>query len=183
MEILGQGIQSLLGASNKVQNEKKFPNQDSGTRPDITITTNGARYFIDVTIVNPACSSSVAHGSSRNVLATATYAEAAKRRKYANTLRVANVPGHRFIPFAIEATGRLGNEAANFLKLVASESIHEERTKQRYLHYCKKRMRAAILRGNAWAKNSFLLNLVEMRGKGDLEEVHNDIVEETKTDR
>ena len=94
-----------------------------------------------------------------------------------------NIAPQRFLPIEIEATGRFGDQAAQFLKLVAKDSHLGHHTKRSYLHFLKKRIRANILRYNSHAKASFLLNLVEMKNQGKISEVHDAYVEETKSQR
>ena len=97
------------------------------------------------------------------MLAAADAAEIQKRTKYRHVLQRGNIAPDKFIPIAIEATGRFGKETVKFFNLVSRQSPRPDDIKRRYLFFCKKRIRAAILRGNADCKSSFIRNVNEVR--------------------
>ncbi len=78
--------------------------------------------YNNITIANPSCKSNTQAGSANTLLTAATRAEQGKRRKYQACLVRASIPPDKFIPFAIEATGRFGTEAMDFFNLVMRES-------------------------------------------------------------
>ena len=90
-------------------------------QPDIGFETAGTRYLIDVVVAEPTSRSATTHASLSSVetkAGAARQAEARKRQDYGVLPE-----GTRLVPFAIEATGQLGPEAADFLGLVARDQI------------------------------------------------------------
>jgi hypothetical protein len=84
--------------------------------PDIQFTANGQTFLIDITVGDPATATCVsnANGSWRTELYAANSLAKIKIRKYRRALP-AVVDQGRFIPFAMEATGRLGTDAEQLL--------------------------------------------------------------------
>ena len=91
----------------------------------------------------------------------ATFAETWKNDKYAPVLERSHIPRHTFFTFAIEATGRLGNEAVRFLRLISSKSTINPNKKASCMRFCKRRIRYAVLRANADARAAFLASVEE----------------------
>jgi hypothetical protein len=70
----------------------------------------GERHLVDVTVANPAAPSYEAEQPDQQEDAVAAFRERQKREKYAS---VAN--SYRIVPFAVEATGRLGPTAKDLI--------------------------------------------------------------------
>ena len=175
VKALAELSKSML-VSQAVSVEHIFPNQPNNgkLRPDITVRIGGNVYYVDVTVVNPACKSSVDKGSAVTALTAAKHAEAAKRSKYKRVLEASSIAMDRFVPFAIEATGRFGNEALKFFQLLATHSAHDDIKKASYFLFAKRRIRYAILSGNANCKAFFIRNVNVYRSISSIR------VEETK---
>ena len=146
---LGDLLKRLFGAANVVL-EPNLGLPQVRVQPDIRLRVGMGVVLVDLTIVNPACTSHVNHGSSTTEGATATFAEVEKRRKYADALTALHLSDDAFVPFAVECTGRLGSSAASFLQLLpslpgASQSVDA----QSAISFFEKRLRTICLRGNA----------------------------------
>ena len=97
----------------------------SRVKADIVVHHGNTRYVLDVTICEPGAPSYRGQGSMTQVCAAASYRETAKRQQYLRVPRLGLqvTPGPRpatrpplpFIPFAVEATGRLGFAASHFI--------------------------------------------------------------------
>ncbi len=87
--------------------------------PDLLITPTGrSGKYIDITVSNPAastyCTASATDNSSLVMNSTNVLREVDKITKYSRT-RPNIVAGNMFVPFAVEATGRLGPRALDYL--------------------------------------------------------------------
>jgi len=88
-------------------------------RPDIILTLGGTRTFlIDVAVANPVAQQYLNRNSDRVVLAAASDFETRKRRQYELTLQALNLQPSALVPFVVEATGRFGDAAMEFLDLI-----------------------------------------------------------------
>jgi hypothetical protein len=99
-----------------------------GRRADLVVDSGGCIYIIDVCITNPSCRTTLVHGSDRTQDVGAGLRETSKRASYARIPSLHQDPyiGHEFVPFVVEATGRLGPSALEFLKssLDSEEDAH-----------------------------------------------------------
>ncbi len=85
--------------------------------------------IIDVTIINPAATTYVDHSQSHlHIDAAATAKELEKLNKYAHTREVNE---GKFLPFAIEATGRLSPKAYSWLEELLPDEIADCRALRR----------------------------------------------------
>ena len=111
-----------------VLKEKHIAHGDNPIIADIVVVDGGNRIVIDVTITDPACVTHVDRGNTSSAVvadAGARAAEATKRAKYASVPQLHCDPDcfddsgvthdFVFVPFAMEATGRLGPAATDFL--------------------------------------------------------------------
>jgi len=119
-----QVINALAGFAKAmkctVNKEVRVPELDPAAqlRLDLRIVHQGQAYFVDVTVVSPAAPgrmSAVPNPSADQDPFEAGYAsrlaEAEKAAKYS-----LHVPPQSFVPFVVEATGRLGARAAEFIE-------------------------------------------------------------------
>jgi hypothetical protein len=74
--------------------------------------------LLDVTIVNPAAASYIAQGSARTAHTATAAAETTKLDKYAGTYVAAT-----FVPFAVEAYGRYGKHAEDFVEQLVCHAV------------------------------------------------------------
>ena len=104
-----------------VHHEALVPGAPQNDRMDVILERGSGKYYIDITITNPACVTNLRKGAAvKNDAASDARAED-KIRKYAY---IPSLPGsvpHHFIPFVIESTGRLGKHAVKFLKDCSDE--------------------------------------------------------------
>src|SRR5277367_2579349 len=84
---------------------------EDGRRPDLQIVLPGACILTDVVVSHPLCPSHVPVGST-TVLAVA---QQAARRKQVKYQEVAATQLAHFIPFAVEATGGIGQDAQQLI--------------------------------------------------------------------
>ena len=116
-DALAQALSRLFG-SHAVQRE---PRLGPGLKePDISLATPAGVIHIDVSIVNPTAERHLAAHSDTTPLAAATVAEADKRRQYRHTLETLGLREDALVPFVVEATGRLGTAAQEFLSRLST---------------------------------------------------------------
>jgi hypothetical protein len=116
------------------------------TRPDIQIFRGGRTTYIDVVISNPSCPTHITNNHSDTITDAANLD---KERFKTNHYRNWNVP---VIPFAIEATGRLGPSA---LKYISSITKHMGKGKAFYLQ----EIQCAIAKLNGQMFSKFIRGL------------------------
>jgi hypothetical protein len=117
-DLLFQFIKDCLPEGSVIQ--KEIPFQVTTTTmitADIQYETNNNIHYIDVTVANPASQSYLNMGSATTADVASKFKEQAKSRHY-EVLGNAVQTG-RFIPFALEATGRLGPAAVRFIERMA----------------------------------------------------------------
>lgn len=103
-----------------VQREVDLRNADGRVvRADIVAWDGGRCYVIDVAISNPACRTYVRALSDEFADRAAVRREQTKRARYAGVPGL--LEGGGFVPFVLEATGRLGPAARNFLDIVVGD--------------------------------------------------------------
>jgi hypothetical protein len=135
--------------------------QNSNHRLDATVVLSGeSTFYIDVTIVNPACHTYVrSQRSDLYDLATAKFAECKKKDKYSpyfiNQDPVIDM--RKFVPFVIETSGKLGEEAEAFLLKVKSQG-NQENVDFLFRRF-KNNIWKIIARGNAMCYLEFHKNL------------------------
>jgi len=134
-----------IGSVTQTEPQHCFSSTDE--RPDALFIFGGQRYLVDVSVVCPTNPSNVGHG--QKMLGAAALREKHKNEKYKQQ---AAAIGAEFVPFVMEVTGAIGNEAAEFLNLLciyaqehsAFTSSHEFRNG---IHAA---LAGTIHRGNAW---------------------------------
>ena len=90
-------------------------------RSDLVCIFPHAKYTIDMSFVNPGCRKYIRRSRSHLVDgAAALEREHEKHVKYADVPGMADGGGGRFVPFAVEVTGRLGLAARRFIKDISS---------------------------------------------------------------
>ena len=91
-------------------------------------------------------------GSSVTPDAAATQREAEKRAKYAPLMEALGVNPARFIPFVVEATGRFGPAASNFLKKLPHQDLMRPGVNMdSAVQFFKRKATAHVWLGNAYA--------------------------------
>jgi hypothetical protein len=130
--------------------------------PDITLTVGPTTRLIDVCIVNPTAER-YQNNSSAETLPdghAAAKAEHRKRVAYASSLAARQLAPDTLVPFAIEATGRLGTAAESFLaSLSLLDPTGAREGFAEILDFHKARLRVITLRGNARAFSAYAPHL------------------------
>jgi hypothetical protein len=101
--------------------EAQWRQRQRPLRADIWVTTESQVFSIDVSFVNPACRSCLRRRTDRYAGRAAKMREEKKRQKYGGLPGMAQGGPYGFTPFVIEATGRLGACARNFIRNLARE--------------------------------------------------------------
>jgi hypothetical protein len=126
--------------------------QNSNHRLDATVTLAGeSTFFIDVTIVNPACHSYVLTLHSDEIdLVAANNAAKKKRDKYAPhfALQEPALDINKLVPFVIESSGKFGSEAEQFLEKLKSQARGDPFVNYHFRRF-KNNVWKIIARGNA----------------------------------
>lgn len=121
--------------------------------PDITLTIGNNIKVIDTCIVNPTADRYNAPGADPPPTGhAAAMAEHRKRLAYAPSLAARNLAPETLVPFAVEATGRLGDAATSFL--AALPEMHPTGPPDSFadcVAFHLARIRVIVLRGNARA--------------------------------
>ena len=99
---------------------------------------SGKQRFIDVAVADPGCSSYLAAGSSARAEAAAEAREKDKRCSFKRDFR--GVPEEEFVPFVLEATGRVGPAAMKFLHSIGATSDMLRRFFERVSLMCAKNL-------------------------------------------
>ena len=129
-------------------------------RPDILLTVGQKVWLIDIAVVNPASSKHVSNGSDTVPLAASAAMETKKRADYAPTLPVLNLDPSALVPFVVEATGRLGKGALDFLDaLLTAPGRNPHCNVSNTTRFMIGRITAAIIRGNSLALAATAENL------------------------
>ena len=144
--------------------EHKMQGESGRYEADIWWSHNGVRYIIDVGITDPAAPTYLREADS------ASCADAAAKR-YETTKRddflSRGIRDHKFVPFILETTGRMGPAARTFFQTaVENQGSRASSAGKRFL----RRMSATIMRGNAMiiqsARNRFHQSAVRGLGRG-----------------
>lgn len=119
-DFLKKQVQNVQIQSSSRYHDMTGQPVDQRTDLLVTVPQKGQRY-LDLCVCNPAANTfvSLRQPSHLHDLATATYWEDYKRRKVAHTKEVAD---GIFVPFAIEATGRMGHAAVEYIHQVTDYS-------------------------------------------------------------
>ena len=104
---------------------------------------NGKQRFIDVAVADPGCSSYLAAGSSDRAEAAAVAREKDKRASFKKDFR--GVPEEEFVPFVLEATGRVGPAAMSFLHSLGASNDVLRRFFERVSLMCAKNLGRLVL--------------------------------------
>jgi hypothetical protein len=126
-------------------------------RFDIAVTTAKGRYFIDVSVVNPACVKYLRVGSDHTKEAAADNMDCRKRAKYGPTLDALRLQPSAFVPFVLETSGRLNSSAQQFLQSMSSmvgDSRHLPNFAES-LQLLLRRLRLTVARGNKLLTEAF----------------------------
>ena len=117
-DYLASTIKKMFPEANIRKEHKIGVIGESDVIMDIVVEIGLHVYNIDLAVVNPGAESylNLNVSSHRNQLSASGYEEANKRRYYARVLPAVNPVG--FVPFVIEATGRLGRAAREFLDII-----------------------------------------------------------------
>ena len=122
---------------------------------DIALQTGaGVRYF-DVAIPNPSAGTALARQSDTSTLAAARVAEGEKRAHYRAALAHRGLAPSAFIPFVVEATGRLGEAATTFVEQVVTYPDIQATDAAGTVRFGMARLQTLIARGNAIAIKAF----------------------------
>jgi hypothetical protein len=84
--------------------------------PDLVVQLNQQTVIVDVGVCTPSGASYISEGSDREQGKAAAMLERAKIKKYRKVRGL--VESGNFVPFIVEATGRLGDKASNYLALL-----------------------------------------------------------------
>ena len=131
---------------------------------DFQFTVDGKKYFIDIAIVNSSSPSYISKSPSSvtTPLVAALTEEIRKKRKY--DLFLEQPENFRFIPFVIEATGRLGTQATNFIEERSdlrkeAFNLPDEDIANICRHFSRT-VNATIIKGNAQIIRKFCTQVV-----------------------
>ena len=130
---------------------------------DFQLTVDGKKYFIDIAIVNPSSPSymSKSPSSTTTPLVAALTEEIRKKRRYDLLEHPENF---RFIPFVIEATGRLGTQATDFIEEMSDlrkEAFNlPDDNLANIRRYFLRAVNATIIKGNAQIIRKFRTQVV-----------------------
>jgi hypothetical protein len=106
--------------------------QAPGVKMDVVVHLPGKTYYVDVAVVAPGCQRYIQCGSHNTILAAAAKREAEKTTAIQNALRGVDFKGPtlHFVPFVVEASGRLGKAASEFLEVsgVPGDQLRKFRT-------------------------------------------------------
>lgn len=108
-------------------------------------------FLIDTSVVNPACSAHT-KGDINSVTAhtASDFMERLKRTKYHAALGHLGLTQDCFVPFVLDATGRLGSSATAFLNhTLKAHSTLDPKRYSTQLAFLTRRIRAAIAKYNA----------------------------------
>ena len=148
-------LRRLFGG-HAVSTEMRLETPGSATVvADIALQTGGGLRLFDVAIPNPAANSALARQSDTTVLAAARVAEVEKRAHYRAALAHRGLADTAFIPFVVEATGRLGSAAETFLDQVITYPDLQAEDAIGTVRFSIARLQTLIARGNAIAIGAF----------------------------
>jgi hypothetical protein len=117
--------------------------------PDVTVTTGTRIIALDVCVVNPAAERYCTGHEPPIAGQAAAMAERRKELTYASSLAARNLAPEALVPFAIEATGRLGARAQAFLDALHMEVPAERSaTVQDAVAFATNRLRIITIKGN-----------------------------------
>jgi hypothetical protein len=137
---------SRLGAT-KVQVEPRRLDPNSRKRPDLLIEIGGQLYLIDVTVRHPLAPSHMSD-CAKDEKKVLEQAEAEKLKEYRD---LAEDMKAQFFAFAVETTGRLGNQAMAFLKIFIEQAAKFKNlwAPREIVYGIYRSVAIAIARGNA----------------------------------
>lgn len=120
-------------------------------RPDIKVRTGATgQLLFDVGIMAPNSSKALDNGSPDTPDTAASLAETQKRQEYAPLLHDRDLAPSSFIPFIVEATGRIGPAGKRFLSDISLyPGIRAGTNLKTLISYYRKRIHGHILNGNA----------------------------------
>lgn len=117
------GVLSLLFNKESIRLPKEPVIDNHQHRGDILVVFGGTSYVLDITIVNAASVTNVQRVDSHTTPGAA--AKAAEERKLAKyAANGATSSAYTTIPFVLEATGRLGTMAEDFIQLTCNASTY-----------------------------------------------------------
>ena len=141
---LVQYIKQCLGTDQLSVEVESFLDTGDATaarvKADIVVYKGHEKYVLDVTICEPGAPSYRAQNSMTVECAAANFREEAKRRQYSRVpglildhptdtrVTPATSPPQPFIPFAIEATGRMGRAASHFIDWLCKDKHYSARS-------------------------------------------------------
>jgi hypothetical protein len=153
----GDGPPPLPAAADGKQAEAKQGEAKAAGRKrfDLLITGLGKPIALDVRISHPLAPSHVAD-CAEDPEKVLKKAEAEKARDYRD---LADQMGATFVAFAVETTGRLGEEALAFIRLILQEAARYKTVwaPKAVVHGVYRSVAMAVVRGNANVVNSNLL--------------------------
>ena len=119
--------------------------QGTTLRADIHMALGAQVFVFDVAVVDPAAPSYLAMESHKNEDVAARHREAAKREGWD---AIGGVDGATFIPFVVEATGRMGPCAREYFdtKLVSDDGPHVAKIFLQKMSYAIARWNARMVR-------------------------------------
>jgi hypothetical protein len=140
-----KSLQRIFG-TNAAQLEPVLP---SASRGDIRLMTGETVHILDVSVVNPACDKHIAAGSDTSGSRAADAKARAKRLKYQRELTAMGLQPNALVPFVVEATGRLGTDAEDFItKLATLGGARDTVDITSTVKFLKDRIRSCVLRHN-----------------------------------
>ena len=137
---------------------------EDGRRPDLQIVLPGASILTDVVVSHPLAPSHVSVASSK-VLAVAQQAAKRKQAKYKD---VAATQHAHFIPFAVETTGGISQEAAQLIDQIslACKDHLTLPSHQSYANIVHSSIAIAVQKGNALAIHAGYSRAIMRVGRG-----------------
>ena len=147
----------------KFSGETAVGDDDEANRLDATVNiTCDTKYYIDITVKNPASKTYVIQRHTDTIpLAAAKLGVQEKLKKYTPILAQHNPPisENQFVPFVIETTGKLSDEAEEFLTKVKDHATVPDHIKQFYMKQFRTHLQKIIAVGNAQAYVQFHNNI------------------------
>lgn len=156
---MAAGHSASIEPQERHLNDLRYGDAGYGKRGDVLVSTVNDLLNIDVVVTHPACDTyrkaAAKHPGSAN-----RKAEDRKRRDHGGGA------GHRFVPFAIETYGRMGDAAMDLLKSWADDAATGGSvSRDAFLVWLKRELSVALMKGNARMFERFVCAVPEQNGR------------------
>lgn len=153
------GHSSSIEPQERHLKDLRYGDAGYGKRGDVLVSTVNDLLNIDVVVTHPACDTYRAAAAKRPGAANRV-AERRKQRGHGGGT------GHRFVPFAIESYGRLGDAAVDLLKVWADDAATGGAvSRDAFLVWLKRELSVALMKGNARMFERFVCAVPEQNGQ------------------